>query len=293
MEQEIIDFKRERDFGEVFGASFTFIRSEVKNLATAMLYYVMPFLVISAILSVFVGMEQQKMLTGLQSSGDLNNFNPLGNVLQMLNFVGLYAICYSIAITSMKCTIYGYIRLYIEKGSGNFGLQEIWAEVKKFFFPVLGGSIIISIIVAIGIVFCFVPGIYFAIALSMTYIAMVFEDKGFGNAFSRSMYLVKNEWWPTFAIIIVAYLIVYSVSTMLSVPTMIMGMKSIFTNLKNIEEAKNITFSTSFIIINSIISVITYVFMVIPMIVISVQYFSLVEKKDKTSLFQRVNDIGN
>ena len=39
-----INFKQERDFGDLFNASFSFISQEFKRLATAILYFAVPML---------------------------------------------------------------------------------------------------------------------------------------------------------------------------------------------------------------------------------------------------------
>ena len=60
MEKTHINFKQERDFGEVFSATFAFIGQEFKMLGKAVVYFVIPIFFVAAILLVLIGIEQQK-----------------------------------------------------------------------------------------------------------------------------------------------------------------------------------------------------------------------------------------
>lgn len=48
-----IDFRQQRDFGEVLNATFAFLRLNVGKLGKALLYYVCPFLIIQGIARVY------------------------------------------------------------------------------------------------------------------------------------------------------------------------------------------------------------------------------------------------
>jgi hypothetical protein len=292
MEQSPINLKQKRDFGDVFNAAFTFIRQEFKPLAKAMLFFVLPFLLISAILSVFINIEQQKAVHLLRPDNPAFAANPFSSLATVYKYVALTMLVYLFAITAMRCTLYGYIKAYNEKGKDNFTIDDVWSEIRKFFFPVLGTSLLISMMVGAGFVFCIAPGVWLGVSLSLIYISMMFEGKGMSSAFSRSFDLTKQDWWVTLAIILVSFIIVYILSLLLSIPAMILGIKSVFTNFKNIQQSQEMNFPISVYIVSAITSLATYLLFIIPFTTIAIQYFSLVETKDRVSLQNKIEQIS-
>lgn len=257
-----------------------------------MLYFVLPALLLASILMMLLGIEQQRMIEDI-TGGDPTRLDPttplFGNFFWYYGFIML---CYIFAFTVEKCTVYGYIKLYIEKGKDNFSLHDIWSEIKKHFFPVLGTSIVTGLIIIVGLALCFIPGIYLGVSLSLIYMALIFERKGFGNAFSRSFQLTGKKWWLTFGLVIVTYLMIYIISMIFSIPGMLLGLKPLLTNMGNPEQMDNISFSTGYYILNSLTYLLMYFLYVIPPFVMAFHYFSLVEHLDKPSLEDRIEQIG-
>ncbi len=292
METTPIDFKQRRDFGDVFNATFAFIRQEIKPLGKAFIYYVLPFLIISAILSVLVGIEQQKSLNAIKA-GDIDlETNPFAIMGPTYKYAFLSVLVSLFAMSALSCTIFGYIKLYVTKGKDQFTLADVWAEVKRFMFPVIGASLVVGLITGIGFIFCIVPGIWLGVSLSLTILILVYEENGFSYSLSRSFNLTREDWWITFAIILVSYIIVYLVSLLLSIPAIVMGMKSLFSAFKESQDGPGMNFSTTFYIMNSVTQLIEYIIISIPLIAIAFQYFNLLEKTEKTSLNEKIEQIG-
>jgi len=292
METSPINLKQKRDFGDVFNAAFTFIKQEFKPLGKAMLFFVLPFLLISAILSVFINIEQQKAVHMLRPDNPAFAASPFSSLATVYKYVALTMLVYLFAITAMRCTLYGYIKAYNEKGKDNFTIDDVWSEVRKFFFPVLGTSLLITMMVGLGLVFCIVPGVWLGVSLSLIYVSMMLEGKGMSSAFSRSFDLTKQDWWVTLGIIVVSFIIVYVLTLLLSIPSMILGIKSVFTNFKNIQQAQEMNFPISVYIVSAITSLATYLLFIIPFTTTAIQYFSLVETKDRVSLQNKIEQIS-
>jgi hypothetical protein len=292
METQSIKFKQERDFGEIFNASFAFIRQELKPLGKAVLYFVLPVLIVAAILNMLVGFEQQKFLDDIRVSDPSKLSNPFAAMGNTFKYLIPMMLVYAIGLTSLRCTIYGYIKLYITKGKDQFSLNELWLEIKNYFFPILGTSILVGIIVGIGFIFCILPGIFLGVSLSIIYMALTFENKGFSDAFGRSFALTKQQWWVTFGLIVVVFIMIYLVSLLLAIPAMLMGFKSFFTSFKSMQTGGNMHISTSYYVLTSITSLIMYVLFSVPYIVLAFQYFNLVEIKEKPSLQEKIEQIG-
>ena len=292
MEKAPVDFRQQRDFGEVFNATFTFIGQEIKPLGKVILLYVLPFLLVAAILGVFVNIGQQKNMNLIRSGSPEFAENPFGMLGTMYKYIFLLMIVYLAGLSALRCAIYGYIKLYVVRGKGQFSQADVLNEIKKYILPVMGSSLLIGIMVGFGMLLCLVPGVWLGVSLSMIFIALVFEGNGFSNAFNRSFSLTKLKWWLTLGIIIVAYLIVYMIAMFMSIPNMILGFSSVFSSFKNLEEPAEINFPLSFYIISSITSLVTYILCSIPYIALAFQYFSLVEMKERPSLGDRIEQIG-
>jgi len=202
-----INFKQERDFGDLFNATFSFISQEFKQLATAILYFVFPFLLLTGIAIMVYSIKSQEIMQSLNQSGKpdpLAIFSVMGSVFGYLAMV----IAISLISTAMLLgTVYGYIKLYIQNGSGGFTLNDVWDQVKKYFLNFLLASFIIGLVIALGLVLCIIPGIYLGVALSIVLCIMIFEEKSFSAAFGRSIKLINKSWWQTFAVIIITTII--------------------------------------------------------------------------------------
>ena len=291
MHQNEINFKQERDFGDLFNATFSFIGNEIKRLGTAILYFAVPLMLLGAILSVFFSMQQQQniqsMPMGSSDPHDLMNF-----YARIFNGYYFLNILVSIAIFGiLSCVILGYIKLYVNKGKDNFTLSEVWDEVVRYFIPVVVASVITVLLTSIGAIFCLVPGIYLGVSLSLFVPLLVIEGKSIDKAFSRSFKLVKPKFWMTLAALIVIGLIVYIMSGILSLPAVVLGLKPLFSSLSDGSDV-NFEFGTAFYIVSGISSLLTYVVYSIPTVLVAFLYYSLVETYEKPSLLSEIEQIS-
>ena len=81
--------------------------------------------------------------------------------------------------------------------------------------------IVLSILYFLGLIPAFIaliiPGIWLAVAWSVSYPALLSEGIGPVAALGRSFRLVRGRWWPTFGALLVMYLIVLVISGILGV----------------------------------------------------------------------------
>ena len=209
----------------------------------------------------------------------------------LIGYLGVAMMLSLIASSVLFNTVYGYIKLYIQNGPDGFTINDVWSQVTKNFLRILGALIIIGLVVLVGTAFCLIPGIYFAVALSIVLSIMIFEEKKFPDAFGRSFKLIKNNWWHTFGVLIIATIILYILVILISVPSMLFGFKSMFTNIKNGQNpAMNL--STGYYIVNAITSLFTQSLMVIPIVITAFLYYSIVEKVEKPSLMGKIDQIN-
>ena len=292
MKQEAINFKQERDFGDLFNATFSFIGQEFKQLGTAILYFVVPFLLLSAIAGTFYSIHFQQIRQTMDASHDpLAVFSIMES---MLGYVGVFALLSMVSTTILFGTIYGYIKLYVEKGPGGFSLNDVWMQVTKNFLRLFLGIFVVGLVIIVGMAFCIIPGIYFWVALSILFCIMMFEEMDFGNSFGRSMKLINKKWWFTFGLLIVTAIMLYILRILISIPAMVIGLKSVFSNFGNYHSGEYVMqhFSLSFYIVGTLTNLVTHLLTVIPVVLTAFLYFSVVEKIEKPSLMEKIDQIG-
>lgn len=68
----------------------------------------------------------------------------------------------------------------------------------------IGLSLLVALIVGIGFVLLFIPGLIMLVFLSMAVPAFIIERRGVTDSMSRSWNLVSGSWWHVFGAIVVA-----------------------------------------------------------------------------------------
>jgi len=285
-----INFKQERDFGDLLNVTFSFISLEFKKLATAILYFVVPFFLLASIAMTIYAVKAQEMAQTIVQGGKPDPLAIFATMGSLLGYVGVTMVLSIIASSVLMGTVLGYIKLYIQKGSEGFSIMDIWLQVTHYFLPFLIATIVVGLVVTVGLIFCLIPGIYLGVSLSIIFSIMIFEDIPFSAAFSRSFKLMKTNWWTTFGVLIVATIIVYLLSILVSIPSILLGFKSMLTNLKD-GHPMNLDLSLGFYIVSSLTRLFTQIFLVIPMVITAFLYFNIVEKMEKPSV-NKIDQIG-
>jgi hypothetical protein len=287
MEKPIIDFRKEREFGDVMNATFAFIGQEFKPLGKALLYYAVP-----AILFAAIGMAyyQSKALP-MSLNPQTVQSNPFGYILE---FPGLYLLVIVLTILSQTMvitTIYSYIKLYVRKGKDNFTLEEVWSGVGKYFFPALLSSLLTGLLAGLGMILCLAPGIFVGVSLILMIPSLIFEEKLFWDAFGRSFDLTKLAWWWTLLLIIVVFIIAGILGMVLQLPASIIIGVSVFQHAINQGSTVPESTQTFLVIYSALSTIVSTLLYTIPYTAIAFQFFNLVEKKERPSLADKISQI--
>lgn len=278
--EKLVDFKQDREFGDILNATFVFIKQNFKPLGKTLLIYASPFIVMTAIAYAFFNVS---MYSGMIGAG-MNIFNMIG---QMSGYTFLYLLLATTSHTIFIGLLYGYIKLYNEKGFGNFEPVDVWKFALKYFFLILGAQIVFGLVIAVGFILLLLPGIYLLVSLSLLLIILLIEEKGFSDAFSRSFLLTHKRWWWTFLLVLVTYIIMAVINYIFSMPYIIIQ-STIVIHGGGTEISK--IFYGFFIAISQTVSYISYT---IPMIAFAFHYFSIVESVERPSLHNEIENIGS
>jgi hypothetical protein len=284
-----LELSKIRDFGEIITDTFAFIRQNYKPLIKCFFVFCGFFLVGG---SVFSAMQQAKAL-GVLNNG-VNNFPSQSRLYSSSPFAA-FGIEYFLDLLfvmlnyiAMHVTVYSYICLYKVKGNMAPDVSEVWGYFKYFFFKILGSGILLFLLILVGTLLCFIPGVYLYPIMALVFPIMIFENTSLGYAFNRSFKLIKDNWWITFGTLIVVVLIVYFASMAVLVPVTILNFSGFFLHPKG-----GLHISSALTIITAILQHLCQVFYIIPLITLSLCYFNLTEKLDGTGLMERINQLGS
>lgn len=276
-------FRKVRDFGTVISHSFDLIKAEYRRLGKALLIYVLPCFIVTGILLVLV---QTSMIKNME-----NSIKPGVNIFQSFNWTktGLSYLLQLLNFTILGTVIYSFLNIYLKK-RGEFDIAELKGSLLKLGIKLLGINIIIGVMVLVASVFLLIPGIYLGVILSLVAPVVVFEDAGFGQALRRSFEIIKGSWWKTFGILFVGAVIVYLLSIILGLPLIITAAVKSFHAMSG-QSAMQI-YTPGYIIASTVVSIIQTFIWSLVVIFISVQYFSLVEEKERPTLQAKIDRIN-
>ncbi|MBN1821537.1 MAG: hypothetical protein JW833_12520 [Prolixibacteraceae bacterium] len=262
-------FREKRDIGKIISDSFQFIKNEFRPLFGIILIYVIPFFILFAFLQ--INAQQRLLESGFLNDPEIFMNNPLPFYKKVFVTVlfNVFAQCLYTAV------IYSYIEVYVKKGKGNFSTGDVTSELFNNSLIALGAGAMITVIVFFGLIFCIIPGIYFANTLSLVIMIAVFEKKGISMALKRSWNLVNAQWWNTFLLNIIAFLIIMAVGFVFSIPTFIAGLTN---SLMGLGQPESFEYPQWYWYLTGIDSVVSSLLYIIPYTFMAFQYFNLDER---------------
>lgn len=285
-----IEFKKQRELGEILSDSFGFIRNEYKPFFGTILKIVGPYILIMLISMGFY----------MYTIGDIFNLSSIGNPTATQTyspFIMVFAILALIlssiaAYVLAQGTVLHYIKSYINnKGTVNY--DEIRQGVYGSFWSLIGLGILVGLSVMIGAIFCLIPGIYLAVPLSVSFAILVFLKKDAMESYQYSFTLIKENWWMTFVTLFVVYIIVAIATYAFSLPTIIytwikMGVFSGEMDAENF----NVFNDPIYLLLNILSTLIRFLMNIIFLVSTSLIFFNLNEKKNFTGTFERIESLG-
>ncbi|ETZ19664.1 hypothetical protein [Pedobacter sp. V48] len=279
-----LEFRKLREFGEIINDMFQFIKQNFKPLMKTYIYLCGFFVLAGMLAAIMYQVGLQKI--GFGYGGNQANANPFNRFGQLFTFNYFVVIIFSVLnYTAIVVSTLSFIALYVQKGNQAPSVEEVWAYFKYYFLRVFGSSIAISIFLIVCLLFCGLPFFYVFPAMSLFYSIMVLENGSFEYSFSRSFKLLKDQWWVTAGVILVIWIITYACMSMASMPAIILTMVSAFTKASG-------GMSTLIIVVSTVIQYVCQVFMVLPVIGVTLCYFNLVERLDNTGLLERISQLG-
>lgn len=182
----------------------------------------------------FVGIAlMYSVITGITNSGDEN---------QNWGLLGIFLSAWMTA---------GYLKLVISYYDGKqLPFSDLFTQL-KYFWRVLGATLLIGLIVIGGLILLIVPGIYWALRYSMTTNLIVDKDMGILEAMGESGKLTAGIKWRllgfgfTMLGIIILGALCLGVGVLVAMPIIWLAQVYIYKNLLGKKEAKETSSETA------------------------------------------------
>ncbi len=269
MIEKEIQFRKKREIGDIITDSFKFLRQEYKPVLKLVSIYVLPFILLYAYAQIHV---LQKFLGKIDFSDKETLMSNIGPVYMNFFLTGIFSLFVQ---SLLVATYYSYVEAYIKQGKGNFTLSEITPLLFSNGMMALKANLLLFLIVITGLFLCIVPGLYFANTLSIVVMVYMFERKGTANAFLRSAIMVNSQWWNTLLLNLLAIVIIWASSIIISLPAMFTGVS---VNLFSTEPLNVEQLPSWYWILSGASSVVGSVLWIIPYTFLAFQYFNLDER---------------
>jgi uncharacterized membrane protein len=120
-----------------------------------------------------------------------------------------------VAAASQAATIVAVSQVHLDRPTSVF---EAFARVKHKILGVIGLTIVIALGVGMGFILLIVPGVLLTLMWSLAVPVAVLEDKGVGDAMSRSAELTKGDRWRIFVIWLLFLVLSLAVTLLLQWP---------------------------------------------------------------------------
>ena len=268
MDIKEIEFRKSREVSFVLSDSFQFLKQEYKTIIRLTSIYILPFLILYAVANVYF---QRDIIWKLDIADNEKLIEQLKPHYLRFFIVALF----EVFVQSMMIAVYySFIEVYVKKGKGNFDFSEVSQLLFSNGSLIITASIAFFVIVCFGLILCVVPGIFFANLLSLSFICLIMEKNGVGNALTRSSNLVRSQWWNTFLVNIVGLIIVYAANWLITIIFNAFGLNiDIFGKENRMNE-----YPDWFLYVTGIKIVLASLFYLIPYTFLAFQYFSLDEQ---------------
>tara|TARA_R110001583_G_scaffold59038_1_gene175689 strand:+ start:2535 stop:3413 length:879 start_codon:yes stop_codon:yes gene_type:complete len=285
---QYIQFKKQRELGEILSDTFAFLRTEFKPFMTTYFKIVAPYLIILLIALGFYLYSFSSILD-FNSTSSNELFSGISMMVSALVFIVAMILVYAVS----QSTVLHYIKSYTElQGQTDFG--KIKKEVYDTLWSFIGLGIIVVLSIMVGFIFCIIPGIYLAVPLSLSFSIMIFMNKSVGESYNYGFTLVKDEWWITFATLFIIGIIVGIAGYAFNLPAVIYqyGSMGIFSGEMDATSLSGNFVDPVYLILNMIGTLAQMLLNIISIVAGAFIFFNLNEKKNFTGTFERIQNLG-
>lgn len=285
MNNNQINLKTDKDFGETLEDSASFLRDHLwpmyKASVKASLPLLIPALIIGSVL-IWYQLYSIGTIGSSSSFGDYQSNQLPSQMLDWLSNIVSWLMTHMMASAAIR-----YINNTQEGTEQN--TNELRAAGFTTIFPQIGFFIIIILIAIPAVILLEIPLLYLGIAWSLAHTIMIIEKTGLTNAMSRSKELIKDHWWETFFLYLIIGIITFLLTVLIGLPLgLFTGGSILLGGLDNMTVA-----ATGTAIMFPFVSLAELFVRQLGVTVVASNYLRLREKKEGTSTFNELDNWTN
>lgn len=193
-----IDFNKARSVGEIFSCFWDFLTSEWRSYGLMLLFFVSPFSFAAAYFVVKWNYNVETII-----SGDLTDKSLV--LIGLSFFAKLFG-------QLVSC---GYVHIYVSGGKIDFDAMKNY--VLENFIQAFLATVVFMLLLTVGFLCFFIPGIILLPALSMLMYDVLFARQGYIAGVSRCFNLCRTNWKQSFAVVLLCYVAVILFSSFFDV----------------------------------------------------------------------------
>jgi len=290
-----IQFKKERDLGLMITDAFKFIREEWKPFFTSVIKIsLVPILLVIALI-IFFSISFSDVLAVFLDLDNLENPPSIAvNYEFFFTLLSITLLLYLIANAMVTASSMYYLKSYVEN-QGTVNYDRVKQLTFSKFWSFVGLSLLSGTIVFVGLLFCFLPGVYFGVILSLSPSLIVFCEKGILDAIHEAFIFVRGHWWETFGILLVIFMIVIILNYVTQIPATVYQFIRAGTSFidgtkpaKMVNQFKDPVYL--FLLIFSYFA--KFLFYTLQLMVTVFIFFDINEQKNNTGALEKIESIG-
>jgi len=288
-QQPNLELSKTREFSDLISDTFQFIRENFKPLITCFFVLCGFFMVANFVL---LFMQELKILnTTTTIVTDPNNFDVSSPSTAFSRIFGwqyfLTLLFGMLTYSVMIITVTSYMAVYKKKGNQPATVEEVWGYLKYYLFKIFGSGILLALLLVIAFVCCLIPGIWLYPIVGLMFPIMIVENASLSYAFNQSFRIIKGNWWTTFGALFISAFIAGVALMVVAIPTSLLAFGSMYLhpNMAGV--------SKPFLALYLAFAEIGHVLYILPLVTLTLSYFSLNENKEGTGLMERINQMGN
>ena len=282
-----IEFKKQRELGEILTDSFNFIKFEFKPFFSTLLKIVGPYLFATMLFLGFYFYSFNGILN-FDVQSESPEINPIILIIAVFGLLVSALAMYGLT----QGTVLFYIKSYIDQ-KGEVDFDYVRKEAYHKFWSFIGLALLVGLALLAGFMLCFIPGIYLYPPLMLSFSILVFMNKGVSESFQYGFTLIKDNWWITFAALLVLGIIIGIIGYILQIPAVIyiwikMG---VFSGQMDAESMGGV-FDPVYILLNLMAYMIQFILQTVSLVAAAFIFFNLNEKKNFTGTMERIQNLG-
>lgn len=260
MQQQKIEFRKERDFGSVLGDSLKFIKQNFKSFFASVILIVGPFILIMGVGYAYMQTSMMNMMYS-KPTNPLEIFN--SNYFLSIGIIMFFSLLSNILLSGV---VYNYMIIYQEKPLGEkITVSEVgkrvWGNIGKLAIAsilfMVSTILVVTILVLIGIGFVSMLGAAAGIIVALllifglliytpviayfipaAFFVVVRDNLSIFSSMAKvKKYLSGNFWW-TWLIMAVALISLGILKALFNLPASVVSMMNTFTRMSDLSNVQ-------------------------------------------------------